>query len=90
MELPFWLARALCSRRRHIVSVELPRAYKENYRQVLKADPNVVDLHKLGPYFYTFGSHLLAFQLSEASDVANSLVKVCRLCSGFCCLIYTS
>ncbi|KAK7113842.1 hypothetical protein V1264_000006 [Littorina saxatilis] len=80
LELPFWLAGSLCSRRRHIVSVELPRAYRENYRQVFKADPNVVDLHKLGPYFYGFGSHLLSFNHPQASDVANSLVRVGTLC----------
>ena len=76
LELPFWLARSLCSRRRHIVSVELPRTYREGYRQVFKADPNVVDLHKLGPYFYGFGSHLLSFQHPESADVANTLVHV--------------
>ncbi|KAK7492252.1 hypothetical protein BaRGS_00016549 [Batillaria attramentaria] len=75
LEMPFWLARSLCSRRRHIVSVEMPRAYRESYRQIFKADPNVVDLHKLGPYFYGFGSYLLNFQHSEAADIGNSLVK---------------
>ena len=83
LELPFWLARSLCSRRRHIVSVELPRTYREGYRQVFKADPNVVDLHKLGPYFYGFGSHLLSFQHPESADVANTLVQV-RYVFFFC------
>ncbi|XP_076469881.1 DNA replication complex GINS protein PSF3-like [Babylonia areolata] len=75
LELPFWLARSLCSRRRHIVSVEVPRPYRLSYREVFKADPNVVDLHKLGPYFYQFGSHLLSFQNPDAQEVANSLLK---------------
>lgn len=76
LELPFWLARSLCSQRRHIVSVEMPKVYRENYRQILKADPNVVDLHKLGPFFYGFGSYLLSFQHADAVDIANILVKV--------------
>ncbi|KAL8589319.1 hypothetical protein ACOMHN_052322 [Nucella lapillus] len=75
LELPFWLARALCSRRRHIVTVEFPRPYRLSYREVFKADPNVVDLHKLGPFFYLFGSYLLTFQHTDSADVANSLLK---------------
>jgi GINS complex subunit 3 len=76
LELPYWLARSLCTNRRQIVTVELPKAYRENYRQVFKADPNVVDLHKLGPYFYNFGSHLLAFQHPDSASVAVSMLKV--------------
>ena len=63
MELPYWMARALCSRKRHIISVEMPRQYREGYREILTADANVVDLHKLGPYYYSYGSQLLKFEL---------------------------
>ncbi|CAC5390353.1 GINS3 [Mytilus coruscus] len=55
LDLSFWMARALCSRKRHIVSVEMPRPYREGYREILTADANVVDLHKLGPYYYSYG-----------------------------------
>lgn len=77
MELPFWMARALCSRKRHIVSVDLPKQYKEGYREIFSADPTMVDLHKLGPYFYNYGSQLLQFELPETPDVAKSLLQVC-------------
>lgn len=70
------MARALCSRKRHIISVELPKQYKEGYREILSADPNVVDLHKLGPYFYNYGNQLLRFELPETPDVAKSLLQV--------------
>jgi hypothetical protein len=38
VELPYWLAQSLCSRRRNIVTVEIPKIYKEPYRSVVKHD----------------------------------------------------
>ena len=76
MELPFWLATGLCSRKRKIVSVEMPKFYRAGYREIFTADANVVDLHKLGPYFYSFGTKLLCFELNESDDVAKSLLQV--------------
>ncbi len=76
MELPYWMARSLCSRKRHIVSVEMPKQYRESYREILSADASVVDLHKLGPYFYSYGSQLLNFEHPEGTDIAKSLLKV--------------
>ena len=32
IELPFWLARKLSSRKRHFASIELPKAYRDGYR----------------------------------------------------------
>jgi GINS complex subunit 3 len=76
MDLPFWMARVLCSRKRHIISVEMPRQYREGYREILTADANVVDLHKLGPHYYNYGAQLLKFELPETADIAKSLIKV--------------
>ncbi|CAH1778721.1 unnamed protein product [Owenia fusiformis] len=78
LDLPFWLARVLCNKRnkkKHIADVEIPKQYKESYREILLADANVVDLHKLGPYYYTFGAQLLKFDPADASDIASSLVQ---------------
>lgn len=36
IELPFWLAQTLCSQRRNIVTVEIPKIYKEAYRSVVQ------------------------------------------------------
>jgi GINS complex subunit 3 len=80
IECPFWLAKALCSRKRRIVSVEIPKQYREGYREILKADANVVNLHKLGPHFYTFGTQLLSFDHSESTDIAKSLLQVGLYC----------
>lgn len=78
MELPFWLAYALCSQKRRIVSVELPKAYRESYREVMKADANVVNLYKLGPYYYNFGMKLQCFSFPEIDDVSKCLLSVSK------------
>ncbi|XP_063615046.1 DNA replication complex GINS protein PSF3-like, partial [Penaeus indicus] len=71
LELPCWLARALCSSRRHIVSAQLPNTFKERYREIMKADASVVDLHKLGPHYYELGQHLLPLAGPEAAALAS-------------------
>ena len=76
MEIPCWLAFELCSRRRQIVSVELPKLYDESYRQIFKADAGVLDLHKMGPFFYRFGMKLLHFQHMDSGIVARTLLEV--------------
>lgn len=76
MEIPCWLAFELCSRRRQIVSVELPKLYNESYRQIFKADAGVLDLHKMGPSFYRFGMKLLHFQHMDSGIVARTLLEV--------------
>ena len=74
-DLPFWLAKVLCSRRRQIVSVELPKAYREAQRDILSADANVVDLYKMGPYYYSLGVKLLYFDHIERGDLSKSLLE---------------
>lgn len=75
LELPYWLARALCNQQRTIVSVEATKPYRSGFREIMKADANVMDLYKLGPYYYAFGSKLLNFELPEADDIAKSLLQ---------------
>ena len=75
LELPLWLARVLCSRRRQIVSVGLPRVYRETQRDILSADANVVDLYKLGPYYYSMGVKLLCFEHLERADLSKCLLE---------------
>ena len=75
MELPFWLAKVLGSRKRQIVSVELPKQYRKSQRDILGADAKVVDLYKLGPYFYSMGVKLLCFDNLENSEVSKCLLE---------------
>ena len=76
LELPLWLAKELCNRRRRVVTVDIPKAYKDSYREIFKADASVVDLHRLGPYFYEFGTKLLHFDFDENSQIASSMQEV--------------
>ena len=76
MELPCWLARVLCSRKRQIVSVELPKAYKDTFREIIRADANVINFQKLGPYYYSSGVKLLGFGLQETDALSRALVEV--------------
>ncbi|KAH9515621.1 DNA replication complex GINS protein PSF3 [Bulinus truncatus] len=75
IELPFWLTKSLDRGSRSIITVDTPKNYKEGYRHIFTADPNVVDLHRLGPYFYLFGGKLLSLNLPDTEDIANVLLK---------------
>lgn len=76
IDLPLWLARSLCTRKRQIVAVQLPKAYREAMRTALLADATVVDLHRNGPYYYTVGLSLLHFNLPESESLAKTLLEV--------------
>ncbi|XP_071476559.1 DNA replication complex GINS protein PSF3-like [Diadema antillarum] len=75
LDLPYWLVTGLHGRRRRIVSVEPPKSYRGSYRQITSADANVVDLHKMGPYYYAFGTKIISFDFPESEDIAKSLIE---------------
>ncbi|XP_056137821.1 DNA replication complex GINS protein PSF3 [Lampris incognitus] len=75
MELPLWLAKGLYERKRKVVSVDIPKVYREGWRTVFNADPTVVDLHKMGPYYYGLGSQLLHFDSPDNPDIAQALLQ---------------
>ncbi|KAM6937819.1 DNA replication complex GINS protein PSF3 [Xenentodon cancila] len=75
MELPLWLAKGLYERKRRVLSVELPKVYREGWRTVFSADPNIVDLHKMGPYYYGLGSQMLHFESPETPGIAQTLLQ---------------
>ncbi|XP_040185212.1 DNA replication complex GINS protein PSF3 [Rana temporaria] len=75
MELPLWLVKGLYDNKRRIISVELPKIYREGWRTVFSADANVVDLHKMAPHYYSFGSQLLNFDSPENTEIAQTLLQ---------------
>ncbi|NXT19770.1 PSF3 protein, partial [Syrrhaptes paradoxus] len=75
LEVPLWLAKGLHDSKRRIISVELPKVYREAWRTVFSADANVVDLHKMGPYYYGFGSQLLNFDNPENPEIAQTILQ---------------
>lgn len=74
LELPVWLINQLTAGRQPVVSADLPKVYREAYREILKADASAIDLHKFGFYFYELGSHVK--YLDPRGDLSNTLVQV--------------
>ncbi|KAI1235556.1 DNA replication complex GINS protein PSF3, partial [Lamprotornis superbus] len=81
LEIPLWLAKGLHDSKRRIISVDLPKIYREAWRTVFSADANVVDLHKMGPYYYGFGSQLLNFENPENPEIAQTILQAMTLCT---------
>lgn len=74
--MPLWLVKGLYDNKRRIISVELPKIYREGWRTVFSADANVVDLHKMGPHYYGFGFQLLNFESPENTEIAKAILQV--------------
>jgi len=72
LEIPYWIVDGMRSGKKYL-SMQLPKGYKETYREILIADSNVVDLHKLGPHYYEFGRYLMKHVVEEAELVGSSL-----------------
>ncbi|CAB3231753.1 unnamed protein product [Arctia plantaginis] len=76
VEIPLWLAESLYSRRPPLVSVELPKIYKDSYREILNADACTVDMHKLNQHFYELGCYIAKHDIK--GEVANTLINTFR------------
>ncbi|CAG9137090.1 hypothetical protein JYU34_014568 [Plutella xylostella] len=76
VEIPLWLSESLYSRRPPLVSVELPKIYKDAYREILNADACTVDMHKLGQYFYEFGCYISKHDIK--GEVGSTLINTFR------------
>ncbi|XP_054633808.1 DNA replication complex GINS protein PSF3 isoform X2 [Dunckerocampus dactyliophorus] len=69
------IVEGLYEQNKGMLSVELPKVYRQGWRTVFHADPAVVDLHKLGPYYYGLGSQMLHFDSPENQDIAHILLQ---------------
>ncbi|VEN52048.1 unnamed protein product [Callosobruchus maculatus] len=58
--------------RQPIITPELPKVYRESYREILKADACAVDLHKYSLHFYEVGSYVKHFD--RRGDVHDILL----------------
>ncbi|XP_060536378.1 DNA replication complex GINS protein PSF3 [Cylas formicarius] len=72
LELPLWLALDISATRQPVVIPELPKIFKEAYREILKADASAVDLHKFNLYFYELGSYIK--HMDRREEVHNILL----------------
>ena len=79
LELPLWMAKSLKAQGR--AKLDLPQTWSLSQRQIYTADPNVLDLHKYGPFFYQSGCHVLKLVSKgqnldeEAESIAALLVE---------------
>lgn len=77
LELPFWLVTKLTQGKKTLVATaDLPRVYREAYREILKADASAVDLYKFNIYYYEFGSY--ARQYDNTNEVKEVLIQAFR------------
>jgi GINS complex subunit 3 len=81
LDLPFWLVKAIHNEKFKFVNIEIPKEYRPVYHEILRADPCVVDLRKLGPYYYDFGTLLVQLDHLLSQDIAKILlwVSLCGL-----------
>ena len=76
LEVPLWMAKDFKSRGR--AKLELPPTWNLRQRQITSADPNVLDLHKLGPYFYQTGCHILK-HISEGQNLDHEAEEISHI-----------
>lgn len=61
LELPLWLIQAVSIGRQAVIRPSLPKIYQEAYREILKADPTAVNLHKFSLNFFELGRYVRSF-----------------------------
>ncbi|XP_065342476.1 DNA replication complex GINS protein PSF3 [Cloeon dipterum] len=72
LELPLWMAFNLV--KRHLVKADCSKAYSQSAREILKAEPAVVDLMKQEPFYYESGVHVASLlEPEEANDLRKVL-----------------
>lgn len=76
-----WLVSALSTGNTPVVSPDLPKTYKEGYREILKADACAVNLYQFGKFFYELGFHAKRFD--SRGDVANILIHVSNIYDAY-------
>jgi len=76
IELPFWLAQKLKNDDKHVISVSIPKPFKESYRDIYKAEAEVVDLYALCPNFYNLAMKMPLIDSIQAKDIMASVRQV--------------
>ncbi|CAH8872377.1 unnamed protein product [Trichobilharzia szidati] len=76
IHLPVWLALALGSGRRHIVSIDVPLIYQDAFAEVFNAGPCVVDLKRRGPMYYILLCNLLTSGHIKIPQIVATGTKV--------------
>ncbi|CAH8638354.1 unnamed protein product [Schistosoma curassoni] len=79
IELPVWLAVAIGSGRRQILSIDLPPIYRDAFTEVFEADPCVVDLKRKGSMYYMLLCNLLMSGHVRVPQIVATGTKVFQI-----------
>ena len=84
LDLSYWLVKAIYNEKFKFATIDLPKWYKKFYHEIIKADPCVVDLRKMGPYYYDFGIMLVNLvEIDMSQTIAKTLLWVRYLFRSF-------
>ncbi|XP_046833026.1 DNA replication complex GINS protein PSF3 [Vespa crabro] len=80
LEFPIWLTHPLNIIQGSLINIELPKVYKDSYREILQADACAVSLSKWNPHFYEVGMYLRTFNIRESEKLTENLLETfkCR------------
>ncbi|XP_026464364.1 DNA replication complex GINS protein PSF3-like [Ctenocephalides felis] len=73
LEFPLWLVKSVAVGRNRVITPEIPKIYKEQYREILQADACAVDLSRLCNFFYEVGSYMCQFDVR--GTIAETLIE---------------
>ncbi|XP_011495685.1 PREDICTED: DNA replication complex GINS protein PSF3 isoform X2 [Ceratosolen solmsi marchali] len=76
LDIPLWLADALCRRGESIINWEIPKIFKDSYKEILEADACSVELCKWNQYFYELGLRLPRTTTDDNHKLAEFLLEV--------------
>lgn len=65
--LPFWMAKTLYTI--SMIDIKIPKHYNTKFRELVKADADVVDLHRAGPHYYHLGKLLIDLRREKGNDL---------------------
>ncbi|XP_066594338.1 DNA replication complex GINS protein PSF3 [Prorops nasuta] len=75
LELPFWAAYDLNVLHGSIVNVDIPKVYKDGYREILNADACAVTLSKWNHFYYELGMHLRKLKNRDCENITECLLQ---------------
>ncbi|CAL7941990.1 unnamed protein product [Xylocopa violacea] len=75
VEFPLWLAEPLKNLQNSVVSIDIPKIYKEGYREILEADADAIVLSNWSPFYYELGIHVRKLNDRDSEQITESLLQ---------------
>jgi len=73
LDVPLWVVDGMNAGRKTYMSAQVPKTLKETQREILLADPNIVNLHRIGPHYFEFGRHVMKHCPQEGEIIGESI-----------------